>query len=119
MFTEETQTPAPADVETAPEKPAAPAFDLEKLTLGEIAKLEDLSGLPMAKFADMENNPQGKVMAAMVFVAERRKGNAISWPDCLALGMEDAMDRLGMKAPGVPADGAAADADNEGSDFPN
>lgn len=81
-------------------------LDVSKLTLGEIAKLEDLSGLPMARIADMENSPQGKLLAAMVFVTERRHGNAIAWPDCLDMGMTEAMERLGM-ADQLPAEDQA------------
>lgn len=71
-------------------------LDLSRLTLGEVAKIEELSGLPMAAMANMADNPQGKLLAAMVFVSERRHGHAIKWHECLDMDMSDALDLLGM-----------------------
>lgn len=81
--------------------PARKPLDLSRLTLGEVAKLEDLSGMPMARIGD-EDAPQGKLLAAMVFVSERRNGNAISWPECLNIEVPEAMAMLGMDADDEP-----------------
>lgn len=70
-------------------------LDLTRLTLGEVAKLEDLSGLSLDRIGDTDA-PKGKLLAAMVFVSERRKGHAISWPECLNLETPDAMAMLGL-----------------------
>lgn len=87
-------------------------LDLSRLTLGEVAKLEDLSGLPLSRIAD-EEAPQGKLLAAYVFISERRNGHAIAWPECLALEVPQAMALLGMDADDVDADDVDQDADPE------
>lgn len=69
-------------------------FDIEALTLGEIAKIEDLSGLSIQSIAD-EDQPKGKSIAALVFVASRRAGDPLKWDQCLGLTMDQANQLLG------------------------
>jgi hypothetical protein len=46
-------------------------MDIKSLTMGEIAKIEELSGLPIAALGD-EESPKGKLMAAFALVVKRR-----------------------------------------------
>ena len=46
-------------------------MDIKTLTMGEIAKIEDLSGLPIAALGE-EDKPKGKLMAALALVIKRR-----------------------------------------------
>ena len=46
-------------------------MDIKDLTLGEVAKIEELSGLPIAAIAE-DDKPKGKLLAAVGFVIMRR-----------------------------------------------
>lgn len=46
-------------------------MDIKSLTMGEISKIEELSGLPLAALGD-EDAPKGKLMAALALVINRR-----------------------------------------------
>lgn len=70
-------------------------IDVNKLTLGEIAKVEDLSGLPIAAFEN-EDKPKGLALAALAFVWHRRSVPAFTWNDALNLPLEDAQKILGI-----------------------
>ena len=48
-------------------------FSFDSLTLGEVAFIEDTSGLSIASIAN-EEAPKGKSLAALVTVAKRRSG---------------------------------------------
>ena len=47
-------------------------MDIKNLTMGEISKVEELSGLPIGALAD-DDKPKGKLMAALAFVIKRRE----------------------------------------------
>lgn len=47
-------------------------MDIKNLTMGEVAKIEELSGLPLASLSD-DDKPKGKLMAALGFVIKRRE----------------------------------------------
>lgn len=72
-------------------------LDFDKLTLGEIAKIEDLSGLPLSSVAD-EEKPKGKAMAALAFVAVRRDPDRdnLTFAQCLDLTQDEAFDIIGL-----------------------
>lgn len=72
----------------------AATFDPTKYTLGEIAKIEDLSQMSIEQIGE-DSAPKGKLLAALVFVEKRRQGDPIKWPDCLAMSLEDASAVLG------------------------
>jgi len=95
---------------TTTDAPSFGTLDLDRLTLGEVAKIEELSGLPLQRIAD-EDAPKGKLLAALVFVAERRNGHAIAWPECMGLTTDEAMAKLGMN--GDVEDQGAADVDED------
>ena len=47
-------------------------MDIKNLTMGEISKVEELSGLPLAALAE-DDKPKGKLMAALALVIKRRE----------------------------------------------
>ena len=47
------------------------ALNINSLTLGEVAKVEELSGLPFSSIAE-DDKPKGLALAALAFVAKRR-----------------------------------------------
>lgn len=69
-------------------------FDFESLTLGEVALIEDLSGLSIGAIAD-EGEPKGKAMAAIVMVIKRRSGDpTFSFNQALAVPLSEANELL-------------------------
>lgn len=88
-------------------------LDLTRLTLGEVAKIEELSGRPLAAISD-DDTPQGKLLAALVFVSERRNGHAIPWHECLNMEMTAALELLGMAGDDDEEDAEAAEGDELG-----
>jgi len=90
-------------------------FDVKKLTLGEVAKVEELSGQPITAFADDEM-PKGKPMAALAFVVKRRqlladgqKVSEFTWNDACGLTFEQATEILGLGQ--TPAGDGSGDED--------
>lgn len=47
-------------------------MDIKNLTIGEIAKVEELSGLPIGALGE-EDKPKGKMMAALAYVIKKRE----------------------------------------------
>jgi hypothetical protein len=47
-------------------------MDIKNLTLGEISKVEELSGMPLAALAE-EDKPKGKLLASLALVIKRRE----------------------------------------------
>jgi hypothetical protein len=47
-------------------------MDIKNLTMGEISKVEELSGLPIGALAE-DDKPKGKLMASLAFVIKRRE----------------------------------------------
>lgn len=74
---------------------ATAPLDFNRLTLGEVAKLEQLAGLSLDRIGDADA-PKGKLLAAMAYVASRRRGEALSWDECLELTVADANELLGL-----------------------
>jgi hypothetical protein len=77
-------------------------FDVKSLTLGEIDRIEDLSGRSIDSIGD-EDAPKGKLLAAMVFVMKRREHLAAGrppsptdWNDALGMTMVEANKVLGI-----------------------
>ena len=69
---------------TTPTKP-------RPLVLGEVAKIEELAGIPAPEWDD---SPQGKLLAATVFVYKRRQDKTFTWNDALGLELEEAQAYL-------------------------
>lgn len=73
----------------------APKFDFEQLTLGEVATIEDLSGFGIG--ALNQGTPQGKFLAAIYMVVQRRSGDpTFTFNQALAVPMVEAQKALGF-----------------------
>ncbi|MFC8733570.1 hypothetical protein ACFT5B_14165 [Luteimicrobium sp. NPDC057192] len=77
-------------------------FDVKKLTLGEVAKIEELSGQPITAIGEDEA-PKGKTMAAVAFVVKRRqilaaggKVSEFTWNDACSLTFAEASELIGV-----------------------
>lgn len=90
----------------------AAAFDPSKFTLGEIAKIEDLSGLSIEQIGD-DTAPKGKLLAALVFVSKRRQGDPIKWPECLEMDLPTAESVIGMDLTGEAGDEPNQEAEDD------
>lgn len=64
-------------------------MNLNSFTLGEIAKVEELSGRSLGSMEDGEQ-PVGKFLAAIITVAKKRETPSFKFEDALNMGMEDA-----------------------------
>lgn len=73
-------------------------IDINKLTMGEIALVEELSNAPIQTLSD-EAAPKGLALAALAFVAKRREDPAFTWNDAQALTMTDVTELLGLSEP--------------------
>lgn len=76
-------------------------IDIDSLTLGEVAKVESLSGLSIGQIGETDQ-PKGLALAALVFVAKRREDPAYTWNQAQDVTVVEANEILGK---------AAADAD--------
>lgn len=74
------------------------AIQVEKLTLGEVAKIEELSGLPISAIGD-DDKPKGLALAALAFVARRREDPKFTWNAAQALTFDEAQELLGFGGP--------------------
>lgn len=88
-------------------------IDINSLTLGEVAKVEQLSGQGIGLIAD-EAQPKGLAMAALAFVWHRRSEPAFTWNDAQALTLDRAKEILQIEDedetdPAAGTDEAAAD----------
>lgn len=70
-------------------------LDINRLTLGEVAKVEELSGMPISAIGDDER-PKGNALAALAFVAKRREDPKFTWNQAQGLTLDEAQDILGM-----------------------
>lgn len=69
-------------------------LDMKDLTLGEVATIEDLSGVSLSA---LEGQPQGKFLAALVMVVKRRSGEpTFTFNQALNVPMSEAHAILGM-----------------------
>ncbi|NQW90282.1 hypothetical protein HQQ88_08240 [Curtobacterium sp. VKM Ac-2861] len=70
-------------------------FDLETLTLGEVAKVEEISRMSIGSIAD-EEKPKGRALAALAYVIKRREVPAYSFDQALNLPLGEAEALLGV-----------------------
>lgn len=70
-------------------------IDLSKLTLGEVAKIEELSGQSIGAIGD-ETAPKGLALAALAFIAKRREDPTYKWNAAQELTLDDANEILGL-----------------------
>lgn len=64
-------------------------MDIKQLTLGEVTKLEELSGLSINSMAD-DDKPKGKFMAAFAYVIHRRVDPKFTFEQANKLTMSEA-----------------------------
>lgn len=84
-------------------------IDISTLTLGEVAKIEDLSGLPISALSD-EEKPKGLALAALAMIVKRRTGEpAFSWNQAQALTFDQVGELLGLGEPEADEDDPKAD----------
>jgi hypothetical protein len=76
-------------------------LDVNTLTLGEVARFEDLSGLSIGQLQD-ESAPKGKALAALAFLVKRRQELAagekpsFTWNQAQELTIEQATNLIGL-----------------------
>ena len=70
-------------------------IDVNKLTMGEIAKVEELSGQPISAIGN-DDSPKGLSMAALAFVTKRREDPKFTWNDAQLLVLADVNAILGL-----------------------
>lgn len=70
-------------------------MDIKTLTMGEIAKIEDLSGLPISALGD-EDAPKGKLMAALALVIKRRTDSKFTLEMANQMTMEEITSLMGV-----------------------
>jgi hypothetical protein len=84
-------------------------LDVNTLTLGEVARFEDLSGQSISQLGD-ESVPKGKALAALAFLVKRRQELAagekpsFTWNQAQELTIAEANALLGLDADDEPAD---------------
>lgn len=83
-------------------------IDINRLTLGEVAKIEELSGQPITAIGDDER-PKGLALAALAFVAKRREDPKFSWNAAQELTFDEANTILGLGGDEEEADAAPLD----------
>lgn len=75
------------------------AFDIDHLTLGEIAQLEDLSGQSLSQF-DADETPKAKFLTALAYLAKRREDPAFTFSQAEMLTLTDLNAILEAATPG-------------------
>lgn len=76
-------------------------LDINKLTLGETSKVEDLAGTSIGDLGE-PGRPQSKLLAGLVFVLKRREQLAqglpptYTWNEALDMSQEDTATFLGL-----------------------
>lgn len=95
----------PGNIAELPDQPparlaahAAPTpdkFDVNKLTLGEIGIIENMSGQPLAALSDSDK-PKAKLMVALAYVIGRRGNQNYTFADAEAMTLEQITDMLDM-----------------------
>lgn len=74
-------------------------MDINSLTVGEVAKIESLSGQAISALGD-EDKPKGKIMAAFAFVIKYRENPKFTWENALELTLTEVNELLGYDAEG-------------------
>ena len=70
-------------------------MDINKLTLGEVATVEDMAGLPIAALSD-DSKPKGKLLVALAFVINKRTNPKYTKLEAEALTMDDISTLIGV-----------------------
>lgn len=70
-------------------------MDVNGLTVGDIATIEELSGQGIGVMEDAEA-PKGRLLAAMAFVIRRKQDKGFSFEDAMNLTMAEITEILGL-----------------------
>jgi hypothetical protein len=70
-------------------------MDISRLTLGEIAKVEEIAGQTINSLSDNEK-PKGKLLIGLAYVIKRRENPKFSMLEAEALTMDDISEILGL-----------------------
>jgi len=70
-------------------------FDIDSLTLGEIAKVEDISKMSIKKFSD-DDAYVGRMTAALAYVVKRRTEPTYQFDQALNLTQHEVNELLGI-----------------------
>lgn len=73
------------------------ALNMNQLTLGEVAKVEELSGMPIGEIGD-ETKPKGYALAALAFVAKKRQDPGFTWQAAQDLTFDEVQELLGLNS---------------------
>jgi hypothetical protein len=76
-----------------------PNFSIEHLTLGELAQLEELSGVSMTEMGDT-SAPKAKFLTALAYLAKRRNDPSFTFSQAEALTVAELNEVLGADASG-------------------
>lgn len=76
---------------------------INRLTIGDIAIVEDLSGQSISALSD-DNAPKGKALAALAYVVKRKQDKEFTFANALELSMEEVTEILGLDADADPKD---------------
>ena len=68
---------------------------INKLTLGDVAAVEELSGQSIGAMGD-EDAPKGKLLAALAFVTKRKSDKNFTFADALDLTMDEVTEIIGL-----------------------
>lgn len=69
--------------------------DASQLTLGEVAKVEEVAGVALSELGD-DAKPKGMALAALVWVFKRREDRSFTLDDALDMTLADAEAYLGL-----------------------
>lgn len=69
-------------------------MDIKSLTIGELAKVEELAGQPFGHFGN-EDKPQFKLTAALVYVLKKREDAKFTWQNALDMNTDELSAFLG------------------------
>ena len=63
-------------------------MNIDELTLGDVAEIEELSGQPLAALSDPAL-PKGKLMVAMAWIIKRKADPSFKYEDAKRMTMSD------------------------------
>jgi hypothetical protein len=76
---------------------------MSKLTVGDIAIVEEMSGLSIGTMGD-EDKPKGKMLAAMVYAIKRKQDKEFTFQDALEMNFDEVSKFLGLSDEEEPDD---------------
>lgn len=89
-------------------------IDIDKLTLGEVATVEKLSGLSIAAIGD-DDAPKGAALAALAYITKKREVPGFTWSQAQDLTFAQAQEILGLEDDDED-DAESSDEDGEQAD---